>query len=158
MPAPSRPANTLAALKQAHAVRLRAGGQSFQQVADAYLPCQAHRPTGAVRDCPDCVGPMYAHRASAKRAVDKALEQEYAAGQDTREQLRRHQLAQIDLLLQAAMPKALGADWEAARVATRLLDRRARLLGLDAPARVTITSELDAAIEDLTAQLAGVDQ
>jgi hypothetical protein len=100
---------------------------------------------------------MYAHRASAKRAVDHALEQEYAAGQDTREQLRRHQLSQIDLLLQVTMAKAVGGDWEAARVATRLLDRRARLLGLDAPARVTITTELDQAIEDLVGQLAGVD-
>lgn len=156
--APSRPANALAKLKQAHAVRLRAGGQSFQQVADAWLPCLDHRRDGADRSCPNCVGPMYGHRASAKRAVDAALEQEYAAGQDTREQMRRHQLAQVDLLLQAAMPAALGKDWEAARVATRLLDRRAKLLGLDAPARVTITTEVDQAIEDLVAQLAGADQ
>ena len=100
---------------------------------------------------------MYTNRSSAKKAVDRALAREYEAGANTREQLRRHQLAQIDLLLQRAMVEALGnrdGHLEAMRNATRLLDRRARLLGLDAPTRITMDSELDAQIAALVEQVA----
>lgn len=145
----------LAARKRVRAVQLRSMGRTFDQIAAAMLPCFTHRSTEGDPQCDECL-PMYANRSSAKRAVDAALADEYAATADTREQMRRHQLAQIDLLLQRVMPEALGSGpghLEAQRNALRALDRRAKLLGLDAPSRVQITSELDEQIEELMNQL-----
>ena len=153
-------ADLLAQRKALHAVKLRARGLSLDAIAAARLPCPYHAARGngdGVDTCSDCL-PMYAHRSSAMRAIERQLEQEYAAGQETREQLRRHQLLQIDTLMQTAMPAAMGGDWEAARTCVRLLDRRARLLGLDAPARVQVTTELDQQIDALLQELSAQDQ
>ena len=160
------PAAALAARRQVRAVQLRSLGYSYDAIAQALLPCDLHArnadgTAGTGRaDC-DLCAPMYANRSAAYKAVQRGLALEYAAGQETREQQRRHQLAQIDLLLQRSMRSAYAGDWEAMRAATRLLDRRARLLGLDAPARIAVTTELDAQIEALAAELldeAGRDQ
>lgn len=158
--------DALATRRQTHAVLLRSCGLTYQAIADSVLPCPTHTyhhlaPTEwGKRSCKAC-RPMYANRSSAKRAVDAALEQEYAAGADTREQLRRAQLAQLDALLARTMVEALGfgdGHLEAGRNAVRYLDRRAKLLGLDAPARLAITSELDQQILELTERLAGNDE
>lgn len=153
-------ARVLSDRKAIRAMELAAGGMTADAIAHSLLPCDDHRPQGR-QDCAACL-PMYADRSGAKRAIDRMLAREYALGAASREQLRQHHLAQIDLLLRAKMPDALNngspSSNEAARVVLRALDRRARLLGLDAPARVTVTTELDAQIEELVAQLAGVDQ
>lgn len=151
-------AEQIAARKRVRAMQLRALGWSYEAIASALLPCDDHKPDGR-HSCPYCVR-MYAHRASAKRAVDKILADEYEAASDTREAMRRHQLSQIDLLLRRAMPEAMGpgeGHLEAQRNVVRLLDRRARLLGLDAPTRVAVTTELDAQIAELYDQLVGAD-
>jgi hypothetical protein len=145
----------LAARKAVHAVKLRAQHLTYDEIAQALLPCSPeHQPDGKPW-CDACV-PMYGHRSSAKRAVDAQLAQEYAAGSETREQQRRQQLAEIDLILARLIPQAIGhsaEQQEAARSVVRYLDRRAKLLGLDAPARVQITTEMDAQIEALADQL-----
>lgn len=157
-----RPAHALAARRKNRALLLRSLGWTYDRIAASLLPCDLHAKGGGAGEpgCDLCL-PMYASRAGAQKAVTAALADEYAAGQETREQQRRHQLAQIDLLLSKSMPAAVGGDWEALRGATRLLDRRARLLGLDAPARIAVTTELDAQIEALADELlaeAGHDQ
>lgn len=149
----------LARRRSLRAVHLRALGQTYEQIAQALLPCPPHERAGGDRTCVERGGgclPMYAHRRAAKAAVDRALEQEYAAGADTRDQLRRHQLAQIDLLLQGVMRDALGAtdDRHPARLAAvRYLDQRAKIMGLYAPTRVVVTDELDAKIAELLEDL-----
>lgn len=135
-------------------MQLRGLGWTYEAIAGALLPCDEHKPDGR-HGCQFCL-PMYANRASAKRAVDKILADEYAAASETREQMRRHQLSQIDLLLRRIMPEAMGngeGHLEAQRNAIRALDRRARLLGLDAPARVSISTELDTQISELFDEL-----
>lgn len=154
----NKAAEALAARKRIRAMQLRGLGWSYEAIAQALLPCDDHKPDGR-HGCQLCL-PMYANRSSAKRAVDKILADEYDAASDTREAMRRHQLSQIDLVLRRAMPEAMGngdGHLEAQRNVVRLLDRRARLLGLDAPTRVAVTTELDAQIADLYEQLVGVD-
>jgi hypothetical protein len=149
-------AEQIAARKRVRAMQLRSLGWSYEAIASALLPCDEHKPDGR-HGCLACVR-MYAHRASAKRAVDRILADEYDAASDTREAMRRHQLAQIDLLLRRVMPEAMGSGdghLEAQRNAVRLLDRRARLLGLDAPTRVAVTTELDMQISQLYDELVG---
>lgn len=149
-----QPAQQIAARKRVRAMQLRGLGWTYEAIAQALLPCDEHRPDG-LHSCELCVR-MYANRASAKRAVDKILADEYDAASDTREAMRRHQLSQIDLLLRRIMPEAMGngdGHLEAQRNAIRALDRRARLLGLDAPTRVSISTELDTQIAELYDQL-----
>lgn len=139
------------------AVQMRAIGYTYEQVADSTLWCTPYHRANPEPGCPACEK-MYSSRSAAKRAIDRALEREYAAGADTRESLRRQQLAQIDVLLGPAMRRATGREGDNIEAAVtscvRLFDRRAKLLGLDAPLRVDRTSELDAQVEALVEQLA----
>ena len=138
------------------AVQLRALGATYERIAASVLPCTIYHQQHPEPGCPACET-LYANRTSAMRAVSRALEREYAAGSDTREALRRQQLSQIDLILGPAMKRAMsnGDQVEAAVTScVRLFDRRAKLLGLDAPLRIDRTSELDAQVEALVEQLA----
>jgi hypothetical protein len=156
--APRYPDPALTRRKVDKAVNLRLMGLTYQQVADTPLPCPAHaewiegNPDG---DCTACLPRLYASRTGARRAIMQQLDREYAAGAETRQALRSQQLAQIDLLLTKAMPRALATvDAADIRSVVRLLDRRARLLGLDAPTRVEVTTELDQQITALLDELA----
>lgn len=145
-----------AARAEQQAVHLRALGRTFDQIAASPLPCSPYHSQHPEPGCPACL-PLYAGRRAAKAAVDRTLAREYAADADTREALRRQQLSQIDLLLGPAMERALSTcDGVEAAVTScvRLFDRRAKLLGLDAPIRLERTSDLDAQVEALVEQLA----
>lgn len=150
----ARERKRLAVLREGRAVDLRLLGMTYEQVAASLLPCSSHRGTEGDPTCSLCQVLYPGGASAARKAILRALDKAYALGQEGREQLRQQQLGQIDLLLRKAMRSAMGGDWEAARVATRLLDRRARLLGLDAPSRVQVTTELDQEIEALLDQLA----
>ncbi len=147
--------------KQIRALDLRSIGFTLEAIAASLLPCDDHRPNGR-HSCDYCL-PMYGSRAAASRAVDAALRAEYATNAGRREEYLLRQLAQIDLVLRRAMPEAIDKSNpdrnEAARVVERFLRQRARLLGLEAPARVQITTELDESIRQLVEELegAGVD-
>jgi len=54
------------------------------------------------------------------------------------EQVRALELERLDLMLVAVWPSALGGDIAAQQQVLRLMDRRARYLGLDAPQRIDI--------------------
>lgn len=97
----------LARLKRTQAVELVAQGMSYDQVAKA-------------------VG--YSHRGSAHRAVFRALAEREVAGVD---ELRDLELARLDALQDAVWDRATAGDLSAVRVATRIIDQRIRLLGLD---------------------------
>lgn len=145
--------------KAVRAVQLRTIAYTYEQIAQSLLPCDDHRPNGR-RDCAYCV-PMYGSRAAAKNAVDRALAVEYAVGAESRERLRQTTLAQIDMVLARAMPESIDRSNpdrnESARVVARYVGLRMRLLGLEAPARIQITSELDEEIRSLVGQLEGTE-
>ncbi len=46
----------------------------------------------------------------------------------------------LDRLQEALWPKAISGDTRAADVVLRIMNRRARMLGIDAPARIDITA------------------
>lgn len=137
----------LGARRANRAVQLRAMGFTYAAIAAHLLPCPDHQPSGR-QDCDACL-PMFRDKSAAKKAVDRALADEYASGSEAREKLRRQQLSRIDTLLTRVMREALAPGGnDAARVAVRLLERQAKLLGLDAPTRVTVDTELDRQIEE----------
>lgn len=148
--------------------------RTYQQIADAVLPCPEHRDRGGIDptqcalehetrrvvDGPDaapidCV-PMYSGRSGARRAVEQGLAEAYSITEADRDRLRREHLATIDTALQRLMRDTIGSTdpmdrARAANAVARLLERAAKLTGLDAPTRVTVTSELD---DELSAALA----
>jgi hypothetical protein len=140
--------------RDAEAARLRSRGWSYQQIADEL---------------------GYAHHSNARKAVKRALE---AIVAEPAEDLRQIELGRLDAMWQIALAvleryhvtvsngrlitiggKPLEDDGPVLAALDRLLkiqERRARLLGLDAPARthVTVTDSMEAEIERLVAQLA----
>ena len=68
-------------------------------------------------------------------------------------------LDQIDMLMRGHLVKGAKGDARSAEVTLKLMDRKAKLLGLDQPTqtevRITQRSELDDAIESLLEKLAG---
>lgn len=95
-----------ARLKRARALELIAEGKSYDEVAQA-------------------VG--YAHRGSAHKAVFKALNEREVQGVD---ELRRLEVDRLDALQHALWANALGGDLDAAHAVLRIIELRARLLGL----------------------------
>jgi hypothetical protein len=59
--------------------------------------------------------------------------------EEAREELRQIEMARLDALLAAVWPKAMVGDVAATRAALDVCERRARLLGLDAPTKVAQT-------------------
>lgn len=115
------------------AVRLRASGASFQQIA-------TH------------VG--YKSRSSAHDAVMSALQAHWDETAPDRQTLLLRELATLDTLQMAAWKGAMSGDPESIRVVVRIMERRSRMLGIDAPTKIEITDELDREIAALTATMA----
>ena len=69
----------------------------------------------------------YSHRGTAYKAVHQALTGRVADGVDI---LRRLELARLDALQTAVWDKALAGDSAAVNTVLRILEQRARLLGL----------------------------
>lgn len=152
-----------AQVKARWALHLRSMNLTYDQIAAAILPCPAHTRLGGRLDCVMCYGPLYTNRGGAKRAVDRALAEQHPDTAAERTLMKQTMTAQLDLLIAAAM--RLGAAMlesgqtipagmmEAQRNLVRLLDRKAKLWGLDAPSRVVITTELDEQIALAVEQL-----
>ena len=138
-----------------NAVQLRSRGQTYQQISDEL---------------------GYGNLSNARRAVKKALEGIIV---DAREDFIKLQLDELDMMTRSVIEvletkhyvvsegrivyrgdKELLDDSPVLQAVDRLLkisDRRAKLLGLDAPKRVEVsdgTGDLDAAVRDLAAELA----
>lgn len=154
-------ARTLEGAERDHeAARLRSRGRSYQEISDAL---------------------SYGGRQNAYRAVTKLLD---SIDVDTRDIATKLQLDHLDMLTQATLDvlerfhytvsdgrivylgdkgdsdrEPLLDDGPVLNAVDRLLkiaDRRARLLGLDAPKRVEVSDsmpDLDAAVRELAAEL-----
>lgn len=153
-----KPAIMRARLKERRAVHQRLVlMQTYQQIADSLMPCPRHD-ARAEPTCDEC-RPMYGSRASAQKAVVRAIQADYSAAASEREHLRDELLGTSKLLLKQAVADALDAkasrgDRARAQVAAvRVMDRMAKLVGTDAPTRVTITDELDEELRQALAEL-----
>lgn len=104
-----------AVMRQKQALDLRIAGLPYQDIADRL---------------------GYAARGAAHKAVMSALTHTL---QEPADNLRQIEVARLDKMLLALWPKVLKADVAAIDRALRIAERRARLLGLDAPTRQELT-------------------
>jgi len=135
----------LARKREADALELRLGGATYEQIA-ARLG--------------------YKNRSGALRAVLRSLDR-LIEPQDV-ERMRRLELERLDRLLLGIWFSAVRGDAQAIDRALKILERRARLLGLDAPVRQELSgpgggpiqhehlteSELDREVRRLLADMA----
>lgn len=121
--------------RRRQAVQLRLDGLSYEAIA-AQLGWRSH--------------------ASAHNAVQRGLAD---AVREPTEQLIRLEVARLDELHRALWPAALAGNVGAVDRVLRVMERRARLLGLDKPAALAVdvaqVEDLDAQIEALVAELSG---
>ncbi len=104
-----------AAEKAAQAMRLRAAGVTYEEIA---------RTLG------------YSARSNAHIAVQRALRD---AIQEPADELRTLEAGRLDKLQQALWAQAMQGNQGAVDRVLRIMERRARLLGLDAPVRNEVT-------------------
>lgn len=135
LPAVRAQARDRARRREAQAVELRIAGHTFAQIAAT-------------------VG--YSNAGAAYKAVQRALAVEADAQSQGRKTLREEQNAKLNRLLAATWSAAMKGDVKAIGQARQLLERQARLLGLDEPTNVRMSVDLDPEIEALLQDL-GVD-
>lgn len=92
----------------------------------------------------------YADRSGAYRAFKRALARTL---QQPAREVRDLEVDRLDKLMVAVWKKALGGDLQAVDRVIRISERRARLLGLDAPQKVQVGDQLDSQIEALLTEL-----
>lgn len=105
--------------RRLRAVELRAQGKAYRDIA-AELGVDVHRAWDYVQD----------HYGEMK-----------ALGVAKLEKMRARDLAMLDRWLQALSDKCDAGDEEAIKTAEKLLARRAKLAGLDAPAKIDVKDE-----------------
>lgn len=103
--------------RTARAIELRLRNYTLQQIADE-------------------VG--YSDPSSAFKAIMRGLAAELPEAQ--RDQLRRLEVAKLNDVERITWPDALAGDDRARNTILRCIDRRAKLLGLDAPQQVTLST------------------
>lgn len=126
-----------AAEKRRRALQLRKAGATFDQIAEQ-------------------VG--YDNRGNACRAIQQELAD---LPKEDAVELRDLELARLDSLLTAMWPKAMnGNGWAVDRV-LRIMERRARLAGLDQPEQIAITTaqgDFETAYQELVAEMRAREQ
>lgn len=142
--------------REQRAVELRLLGHTYEQIAHAMLCTNPEHRPDPDPSCGRCV-PLYRDKSAARKAVVRALGRDYALGAEGREQLRQTHLARLDLLYRRAARAAVQGEWEAARVAVRILDAQAKVLGIYAPSRLQITTEIDQEIEAMLDEMGVAD-
>ena len=126
--------------KEVKVLELRRAGLTWQRIAEE---------TGYA----DHTGAYAAY----KRAIKRTMQQ-------PADELREQEIDRIDRLQLALWPKAMKGDERSISTIVRLMERRAKLLGLDAPTRIqqdvttwTGDESIDRAVRDLAALLTAND-
>lgn len=143
--------DTTRKIKQEKALAYRLAGMTYAQIGSAI---------SKEFDCK-------ADRGSAWRLVDDAVTEQIEKNLEAAEKVRLFELNRLDKLLSGVWAKAIKGDDKAVLSAIRLMDRRSKYLGLDAPAKnesvvtdeeirlkakelgVTDAAELDAFVADV---------
>lgn len=89
----------------------------------------------------------YKNRQSAYQSVMRFVE---AMAQEPSDQVRKLELERLDMLWSRAMPGVGRGDPGSIGVALRIMERRAKLLGLDAPVRTEVTGADGGPLEVVT--------
>lgn len=133
MPA-SRAQRAATAQRRTQAIALRLAGLDFETIATRL---------------------GYASRGAACNDINRALEQSLAEQARDVEVLRQAELLRLDRLQAGVWTKALAGDPRSAEVALKVIDRRCKLLGLDAPQRFEVLTmdAVEAEIARLSAEL-----
>jgi hypothetical protein len=133
MPA-SRAQRAKTAQRRTEAIKLRLAGVDFDTIA-ARLG--------------------YASRGAACTDINRALEQAVAEQTASADVLRHEELQRLDRLQAGLWTAAAGGDTKAVDSVLRIIDRRCKLLGLDAPQRheVITMDAVEAEIKRLTAEM-----
>lgn len=97
----------------------------------------------------------YSSRAAAHVDITRALEANVAEMNRNGDVLRQQELQRLDRLQAGVWTAAAGGDPRAIETAIRIIDRRCKLLGLDAPVRheVVTLDAIEAEIRRLSAEL-----
>lgn len=97
----------------------------------------------------------YYNRGAAYNDINRALEANVAEQRRSAEILRQEELQRLDRLQAGAWMAAASGDPKAIDVVLKIIDRRCKLLGLDAPVRheVITLDAVDAEIARLNAEL-----
>lgn len=103
-------------MKHARALQLRAEGWSFVQIAEEL---------------------GYAGGSGAYAAVKSALAE---IREEAVDDIKTTALEKLNIILRAQMKKAIQGDTKAADCCTRIIQRQANMLGLDAPSKVAPTN------------------
>lgn len=113
-PAKDSPKRVTARLKGMKALEMRAGGATYQAIADQL---------------------GYADPSGAYGAVERALQ---ATIQEPADKVRNLELRRLDGLWLRAWTRFAGGDMTAGPLCLKIMERRARLLGLDAPVQTRL--------------------
>lgn len=131
----SKAQQAFTAERRAKAIRLKIGGATYTEIAEAL---------------------GYSSRSAAHMDVKRSLEKHVIEEGLAIEAWRELELARLDTLQQAIWDKAMSGDTRAIEAALKILDRRSKLLGLDSAIRLEVLTvdALDAQIQRLEAELA----
>lgn len=121
-----------ARIREVRALELRMAGATFAAIAQSL---------------------GYSHRKSAQRAVERAMRAEVDAIAPDREAFITMHVMRTERLIRAHWTNASKGDTAATETIRRLLERQAKLLGLDKPVRFEVTDAMDAEIEGLLADM-----
>lgn len=100
----------------------------------------------------------YSDRSTARKAYLRALDAEVNLKAEERNAWRQEQAARCDRLIRSLWTKALEGDTRAHASINRHMERQARLLGLDAPTRITVDDGLQAEIEGLLDEMGRLER
>jgi hypothetical protein len=114
-----------AIVRSNRALELRMAGATWQQVADTLA---------------------YRSVKTAQTAVRTALEREQRRVGDVREEYRTMQLLRTERSMRAIWPQVISGDLFAVDRMIKIMERQAKLLGLDAPTQVSITDDTKQAL------------
>ncbi|MFI5831077.1 hypothetical protein ACIA6C_28150 [Streptomyces sp. NPDC051578] len=120
--------------RRSKAIRLKIQGKTYTEIAELL---------------------GYDSKASACTDIKRALEKHVVEEGLAVEAWRELELARLDVLQQAIWPEAMEGSPRAIETALKILDRRAKLLGLDSAVKLEVLTidALDAQIQRLEAEL-----
>ncbi|MFK0045525.1 hypothetical protein ACIQU4_15630 [Streptomyces sp. NPDC090741] len=130
----SKAQQAFTAERRAKAIRMKINGHSYTEIAEQL---------------------GYSSRGSASSDVRRALEKHVIEEGLAVEAWRELELARLDILQKAIWNKAMDGDPRAIETALKILDRRAKLLGLDSAIKLEVLTidALDQQIQRLEAEL-----